>query len=185
VLLVVGPHLAVDVRILRRHHRRLGRGRLPLLRERVHRHFMGLAMDPGDAGLVHPRDPDVVIAGDLNIEAPLRRLRLEYWDRNLLRLAGLGMETAGELRAEVGIPDHAVAIDDHVVRLRLFARQVELGDDNAGRAALRARLGLEVVLGAFRIAERDAAAIARACLPPGAGYPRALAAPPLHNPPRP
>ena len=45
VLLVVGPHLAVDVGMLRRHHRGLRRGRLPVLREAVGFDLVGLAVD--------------------------------------------------------------------------------------------------------------------------------------------
>ncbi len=176
VFLVVGPHLAVDVRVLWRHHRRLRRGRLPFLRERIHRHLVGLAIDLGDAGLVHQRDPDVLVVVELDVEVALRLLLFEHRDRDVLDLAGLRVEHAGELRAEVGVPGHAVAIDDHVVRLRLFARQVVLGDDHAGGLALGAHLGLKVVFGRVRIAERDAGEIGGGRLGLVAGYGRALAA---------
>ena len=58
--------------------------------------------------------------------------------------------------AEIGIPDHPVAIDDDVVRHRPFARQVVFGDDHLGGAALGARQGLERIFDRLGIAEADA-----------------------------
>ena len=70
-------------------------------------------------------------------------------------LAGLGVELADELGAEVGVPGVPVGIDDHVVRQRLFAWQVVFGDDHIGGLALRTREGFEIVFHAVRIGEAD------------------------------
>ena len=132
--------------MLRRHHRRLRRCRLPVLREAVGLDLVGLAVDLGDAGLVHHRQPDVLPSGiELDVEAALRLFGLEHRDRDVLRHAGLRVHHADELVGEVGVPDLAVLIDDHVMGLRLFARQVVFRDDDLGGHALRTRQRLEVV----------------------------------------
>ena len=56
-----------------------------------------------------------------------------------------GLEVArltDEQCAEVGVPGISFAIDDDVVRHRVFARHVIFGDDDLGGAARRTRLGL-------------------------------------------
>ena len=55
-----------------------------------------------------------------------------------------GIELGQELLAEMREPDAAVGIDDHVVRLDLFSRQIVFGDDHARGAAFRARRGREL-----------------------------------------
>ena len=78
-------------------------------------------------------------------------------------LAGLGIQLAEELLGEMGEPDHALVIDDDVVRLDLLARQIVFGDDDAGRAAGRARQRLERIVPGFvllRLTEARYSAIA-------------------------
>ena len=87
-----------------------------------------------------------------------------------------GSITPDELVGEVGVPDLAVLIDDHVMRLRLFARQIVFRDDDVGGFAVRARLELEGVFGRVRIAERDAGEIGRGIHGLGGTDRRALAA---------
>ncbi len=57
--------------------------------------------------------------------------------------AGLRIESAEVLLAEVRVPGHAVLIDDHVMGLDGFARQVVFRIDHAGGAAARTGHGLE------------------------------------------
>ena len=66
---------------------------------------------------------------------------------DVLHLAGLGIELADELGAEVRVPGLAVGIDDDVMRHRFFARQIVFGDDDMGGAALRPRQRLELIFG--------------------------------------
>ena len=52
-------------------------------------------------------------------------------------------------------PDHAVGVDDDVVRLNLLSRQIVFGDDHAGRPSGRARQGLERIGPGLLAAEID------------------------------
>ena len=160
----------------RRHHRRLRRVRLPFLRERIGLHLVGLAVDPADAGLIHHRQPDIALGIKFEIEPALGLVGLQHRDRNVLHGAGLGIEHADELVAEVGVPGLAIGIDDHVVRHRLFARQIVFGDDDAGGPALRTRQALEVIFGRFGIAAAETGEIFRRGLGGVAGDDRPFAA---------
>ena len=66
-----------------------------------------------------------------------------------------GIEIAGELRGEIRVPDDAVLIDDHVMRLRFLPRQVVFRIDDVGGAALRARQRLELVVARLGLAQVD------------------------------
>ena len=121
---------------------------------------LGRAVEPRDAGLVHQADPDMAVLVDLEVERALRVIGLLHRDRIVGDLAGLRIELRQELLAEMRVPDHAVGIDDHVVRLDLLARKIVFGDDDAGRAAGRPRRGLELEADAPRVgAEIDAGEI--------------------------
>ena len=61
----------------------------------------------------------------------------------------------------MGEPDHAVGIDDGVVRLDLLPRQIIFGDDDAGRASGRARQRLERIVPHFVFAEIDRGEVLR------------------------
>ena len=61
------------------------------------------------------------------------------------RLAGLGVEPAHILRAEIPVPDHSARIHLRVMRHRDRPRQVILGDDHARRFARGPRIGLQRV----------------------------------------
>jgi hypothetical protein len=68
---------------------------------------------------------------------------LELGDGVFGVLAGLGIDLAEGLLAEIRVPSDAVLIDDHVMRLDRRARQIVFGDDDAGRPPGRARQRLE------------------------------------------
>src|SRR5207302_4313518 len=70
--------------------------------------------------------------------------------------AGRGIEPTQHLLAEIRVPNHAVPIDDDVVRLAGALRQRVFGDDGARAAAADARQGLQLVLPARPLAEIDA-----------------------------
>ncbi len=112
ILLIVGPHLAVDVRIGRRHHRGLCRGRNPFLREREHRDLVRLAIYLGDGGLIHHRQPDIAVGVELEIEAAFRLLGPHHRDRNVLGRSVLRVHDAHELCAEIRVPNLPILIDD-------------------------------------------------------------------------
>ena len=118
----------------------------PFLVQRIGRDLLGLAVDLGGAGLIRHADPEIAVRIELEIERALRLLRPQQvgsvWSDDL---AGLGIELADELVAEIGIPGVPVGIDHHVMRQRFFARQVVFGDDHLGGVALRARQRLEIV----------------------------------------
>ena len=80
------------------------------------------------------------------LSRPVRRVGLELLDRIFGELERLRIELADEHFAEVRVPDHAVLIDQDVVRLDGCAAHVVLGHDGAGVAAGRARQGLELIL---------------------------------------
>ena len=89
------------------------------------------------------RDPDLAVLVELEVERSFRVAGLLHRDREIRDLAGFRIELRQELLAEMRVPYHAVAIDDHVVRLDLLARKIVFGDDDLGRAAGRPRKRLE------------------------------------------
>jgi len=89
--------------------------------------------------------PDVAVL-ELDIEHAGRIVRLEHRHRIFDDLAALGIELAQKLVAEIGVPGHALLIEDDVVRHRIRARQVVFGDHDLGRAALETRQRLERIL---------------------------------------
>jgi hypothetical protein len=117
---------------------------------------LGLAVDLGGAGLIGHADPEIAVGIELEIERALRLFRPQQRQRMIRDLAGLGIELADDLAAEVGIPGVPVGIDHDVVRHCLLARQVEFGDHDLGGAALRTRQGLVIVFLAIGVAEIDA-----------------------------
>ena len=58
----------------------------------------------------------------------------------------VGIELAEELMAEIGVPGHALVIEDDVMRHRALARQIVFGDHNLGRTPLQPRQGLERIV---------------------------------------
>jgi len=72
-----------------------------------------------------------VVASNLEIERAFRPSRLDHGNRILRHLAGLRVHLAEEHLAEVGVPDLALAIEHHVVRLDQGIRQVVFRDDYA------------------------------------------------------
>src|SRR5258708_7243681 len=106
--------------------------------------------------LVHHADPGVVVAVEFEIERAFRPPRLDHRDRILRHLAGLRVHLAEEHLAEVGVPDAALAIEHHVVRLDQRIRQVVLGDDYPGRPARKPRLSLERESPRLLLAQIDA-----------------------------
>ena len=134
-VLVVGPHLAVDVGMLRRQHRGL-RGRIePFRRERVGGDLFARGVDLVDAGLVHAGHPQIALGIELERQRALRLVGPHGRDFVIGHFAGRRIQLADELMAEVRVPDDAVAIHDDVMGLRVFARQIVFGDDDVGGAA--------------------------------------------------
>ena len=80
-------------------------------------------------------------------------------DRIFLDRSGLGVEPADELLAEARVPGDAVLIEHDVVRRDGLARQIVFGIDHLGRAALRARQRLQLVLPLPIAAEIDVAEV--------------------------
>src|SRR5262249_15459397 len=85
ILLIVGPYLAVGVRIGRRHHRSLRRGRNPFLRKGEYRDLVRPAIDLGDGGLIHHRQPDIAVGVELEVEAAFRLLGPHHRDPRIGR----------------------------------------------------------------------------------------------------
>ena len=124
-------------------------GRLP------HLEFLGLRVELRDGGLVHHAEPHVAVAVGTEPKHAGRPALLELGHRIFRVLAGLRIELAESLLAEIRVPGDAVRIDHHVVRLDGRARQVPLGDDDAGRAPGRARQGLERELPGVALVQID------------------------------
>ena len=141
---VLHPDLAVDLHPRHREVRLLRGVGLPLRRQRIDAELFGLAVEPRHAALVHHADPDVAVGIDFEIERALGMVGLQHRDRIVRHLAGVRIDLGQELLAEVREPHAAVGIDDHVVGLNLFPRQIVFGDDDAGGAAGRARRGREL-----------------------------------------
>ena len=153
---VLRPHLAVDVRRLRAHHVDLRRVDVDLGRQRPELERLALAIELHDRRLIHVAEPQVAVAVRAQAERAGREARLVQRDGKFRDLAAARIELAEVLLAEARIPGDAVRIDDHVMRLDRFARQIVFGDDDARALALRARQGLQ------RIGPRTAAEIDRA-----------------------
>ena len=121
----------------------LGRVGLPFLRDRPGLERLGLLVEARDAGLIHHPDPGIAGLVEAEIERADRIARLQHRDGEFPDLAGLRVHLAEELLGEVREPDHAVAVEDDIVRLNEPARQVVFGDDDAVGAAGQARQRLE------------------------------------------
>ena len=131
-------------------------GAQPLLRIGIDRQLPGLAVHLGDGRLVHHRNPEIAVTVELEIERALGLLGPHHRDVVVDDLAGLGIEHAHDLRAEVGVPGLAVGIDDDVVRIGVLPRQVVFGDDHAWwRGPSAAALRLELVFLGLRIGQAD------------------------------
>ena len=111
--------------------------------QRIGGDLLGLAVDLGGAGLVRHADPDIAVGIELEVERAFGLIRRAARQCIVRHLAGLGIELADELVAEIGIPGMAVGIDDHVMRQRFLARQIVFGDDHMGGLALRPRQPLQ------------------------------------------
>jgi hypothetical protein len=125
--------------VLHAHHVELRRRVVELGRQREDLRLAGLGVDLGDGALIHHAEPHIAVLVGLEIEAAHGRALLQLGQRNLLDLAGLGIEPADILLAEIRIPGHAVGADDHVVRLDLGVWQLVFGDDDMGAASLHPR----------------------------------------------
>jgi len=104
---------------------------------------LGLAVEFHDRGLIHVAKPQIAVAIAAQAEPAGRKAWLVLEDRKFGHLARLGVETPKILLAETGIPNRAIAIDDHVMRRDRLARQIVFGIDDASGRAARARQRLE------------------------------------------
>ena len=118
--------------------------------------FLGLAVELGDRALVHQADPGIVVLVDFEIERADRIARLRHRDRILRHLAGLRIHLAEEHLAEIRVPDVALVIEHHVVRLDQRIRQIVFGDDDMGGFAGEPRQGLERIVPGVLLAQIDA-----------------------------
>ena len=91
--------------------------------------------------LEHQSEPEIALRIGFQIERT-RRPALSL-DRHLegLMFECLGVEPPQHLAAEVAVPDDAIGIDHHVMRLDGLLRQVVFGDDHAGAVAADAHAG--------------------------------------------
>ena len=137
---------------------------------------MRLAVDLGDGRLIHHRQPGVAVRVELDIEATLRLIGPHHRDRDVLGCPGLGIHDADDLRAEIGVPDLAVTIDDDIVRKRVPARQIVFRNHHLGGTPLGPGQSLERIFGSLGIAEADARQKFRGRFGRLAGHGRALAA---------
>ena len=96
-------------------------------------------------GLIHVAKPEIAVAVAAQSETAGRKPRLVLRDRKFGHLAALRIEPSQILLAEAGKPDHAVGIDDDVMRRDGFARQVVFGVDDPRCPSARPRHGLECV----------------------------------------
>src|SRR4030095_15111651 len=142
---VLRPHLAVDGDVERARHVDLRVGPVPLGRYRPHLQLLGPGIELADGGLVHHADPQVLVAVHAYRQRAERRALLQLRRRDLAQLAGFLVELADDLRAEVRVPDRALRVDHHVVRLYRPARQIPFRDDDARRAALGPGEALQLV----------------------------------------
>src|SRR5262245_66069151 len=88
-------------------------------------------------------------------EGALRPALLEFRQVDFSHLAGLGVEPAEILLAEIGIISHPVLADDYVMRLDRVAWQIVLRDDHLGGGAGRTRQRLERVIPGLGFAQID------------------------------
>ncbi len=153
---IIGPDLAVDG-VVQSQHVELGH----LVVERL-RYLVELGegaasrVEVGKRRLVHHPHPQRAVVGVmLEVERAEGIAGLELGHRDLGKLAGLGIELADILLAEIGVPDGAVTIDDHVMGLHGRLRQVVFGDDDMGAAPGRSRQGLERVVPLRALAQID------------------------------
>jgi hypothetical protein len=114
------------------------------------------AIDLGDGGLVHHRQPDIAVGVELEVEAAFRLLGPHHRDRNVLGRSALRVHDAHELGAEIGVPNLPILIDDDVVGKRALARQIVFRDEDFGGPALGARERLERIFDRLGIAEAHA-----------------------------
>ena len=118
--------------------------------------LLGLLVELGDGALIHHADPGIVVLVELEIERADREALLGLGDRILRDLAGLGIHLAEEHLAEIGVPDGALAIEHHVMRLDQGIRQIVFGDDHMGGLAGEPRQGLERIAPGVVLAQVDA-----------------------------
>ena len=87
--------------------------------------------------LEHQAEPEIALRIGFEIERAGRPALALQRHREALVLQRLGVEAAENLAAEVAVPDDAVGIDHHVVRLDGLLRQIVFGDDHLGAGAAR------------------------------------------------
>src|SRR5262249_39728533 len=105
-----------------------------------------LYVELGRAGLEHEAEPEVALRVGFEIEGAGRPAFALQRHLEALVLERPGVEASEHLSAEVAVPDDAVRVRQHVMRLDGRVWQVVFGDDHAGPAALHARHDLELEL---------------------------------------
>ena len=141
----VRPDFPVHV-VAHAEHVGLGRVIVPLRGQAVRFDRLGLSVELGEGALIHHARPHIAGLVFFDVEQALRIPGLELRHGIFLQSAGLGIEFAEEHFAEVGVPDHAVLVDDHVMRLDRGAREIVFGDDDVRGFARGARQRLQVVI---------------------------------------
>ena len=107
--------------------------------------LLGLGVEPGDGALIHHAEQEMALAVDAEVEIAGGKSFAQLRHGVFGMLAGLGIDLAQELLAEIRVPGLAVH-DDHVVRLDGGARQIVFRNDDVGAATLDPRQGLELEL---------------------------------------
>src|SRR5262249_60773947 len=109
-----------------------------------------------ERALEHRVEPERAVLVELEREIADGSARLELLNGILGEFERLRIELGDEQLAEIGIPDRALRVDDDVVRLGGRARQIVLGDDDAGRTPGGTRQGFERIFPLSDLAGVDA-----------------------------
>src|SRR5262249_11347348 len=108
-------------------------------------HRLRLGIELHERALVHVPEPELAALVGTYGERAGREAGLLQRNWIFLVRARLDVDAPDELLAEARVPGIPLVIDDDIVRLDRFARQVVLGIDDAGGAAGRSRERLELV----------------------------------------
>src|SRR4029077_17769570 len=109
----------------------------------------------------HVAEPEIAVAIGAQAERAGRKAGLGKRDRIFGDLAADRVETPKKLLAETRVPGDAVRIDNHIVGLDRFARQIVFGDDDARALAFGPRQDFQRIAPARIVAEIDRAEIIR------------------------
>src|SRR5262245_31063041 len=152
------PYLAVDV-MAQTDEVQLHTNVVIFRRQRVVFDLLGLGVEIAERALEHRVEPERAVLVELEREIADGSARFELLHGTFSELERLRVELGDEQFAEIRIPDHALRVDDDVVRLGGRARHIVLGDDDAGRTPAGTRQGFERVFALRDVAVLEAGAV--------------------------